>query len=498
MRGSSRRRMRRHLSLLVSGTLVLIMGCLGLLAGNLAGQQALTVHREDRVELQVRLAGLVQQYTQLIGAEVVDRLASGPVWSTQPGDPATAVRLEQLVDVARSLDFGAVLLGPTAQPLAGWSATGAFPAPDDPGWEPLRAAVRAAEPGVLPLSGVMDVGDRQVLALAVPADLADGTRGLLVGLWEPSRGALHQYVSHLRYGATGHGYVLDATGLAVAAPTSDAIGEPAPTLQLRDAVAARDDDAGLLHVDDGGESVVVTYARAGRTGWTTLTPQSHEEFEGALQRSNRLVDFAVVALILAAGAGLVVLHRKREASLQVVALRDELTGLYNRRGWFLLAEHELERAQRASSARVLLFVDLDGLKQVNDSLGHVEGDRAIVDTASVLLAASRASDLVGRLGGDEFVVMLGEDAQDGAAGRRLLDALDAHNARSGAGFELRLSAGVEVWSPDEACSLDELVGRADAGMYANKASKPDRGVGMLRVPEQRDAADPAGAQAGAR
>lgn len=494
MDGSSRRGVRRHLPLLISGALVLVMGLFGLLAGHLAGQQALEVHRKDRVQLQLRLAGLVQQYTQLIGAEVVDRLALGQAWSTQPGDAATVARLEELVEAARSLDFGAVLLGPTAQPLAGWSTTGSFPSPDDPGWEPLRVAVRAAEPGVLPLSGVMIAGDREVLALAVPADLADGTRGLLVGLWEPARAALQQYVSDLQYGSTGHGYALDATGLAIAAPTPDAIGEPLPLVGLRAGLAARDDDAGILYTDDDG-GLVTSYARAGATGWIALTPQSREEFEGALKRSSRWVDVCLVGLILAAGTGLVVLHRKREAALRVVALRDDLTGLYNRRGWFVLAEHELERARRTSSARVLLFVDLDGLKQVNDSLGHREGDRAIVDAASVLLAASRASDLVGRLGGDEFVLLLGDDGQAGVARRRLLGALDAHNARSGAGFELRLSVGAEVWFPDEACSLDELVRRADAGMYADKASKPDRGVGLLRVPSQRDAADPAGVDA---
>lgn len=493
MGGAARRGVRRHLTLLVSGALVLLMGGLGLLAGHLAGQQALDVHREDRVRLQVRLGGLVQQYAQLIGVEVVDRLAASPPWSTAPGDPATSSRLEELVETARSLDVGAVLLGPTGQPIAGWSTTGLFPAVDDPGWDSLRAAVRAAEPGVLPLSGVMDVGNGHVLALAVPAALADGTRGLLVGLWDPARGALQQYVSELEHGSTGHGYVVDARGLALAAPDVDAIGEPVPRRELRSELADLEDESGLLHTDDAG-GLVTSYARAGRTSWTTLTPQTRDEFEGDLVRSKRLADLAVVALLLAAGTGLVVLHRKREAALEVVALRDELTGLYNRRGWFVLAEHELERARRTASARVLLFVDLDGLKSVNDSLGHREGDRAIADAASVLRAASRASDLVGRLGGDEFVLLLGDDGQAGAARRRLLDALAAHNARSGARFELRLSVGAEVCFPDEACSLDELVHRADAEMYADKASKPERAAGLLRLPAQRDADDPTGAE----
>lgn len=178
-------------------------------------------------------------------------------------------------------------------------------------------------------------------------------------------------------------------------------------------------------------------------------------------------------------------HRKRESALESVALRDELTGLYNRRGWFVVAEHELERARRAHSARVLLFVDLDGLKQVNDKLGHREGDRAIADAAAVLQSASRSSDIIGRLGGDEFVLLLGDDGQAEGARRRMSAALDEHNARSGAGFELRLSIGAEVWFPDEACSLDELVRRADEEMYAEKASRPQRGDGVIRLPDPR-------------
>ena len=216
---------------------------------------------------------------------------------------------------------------------------------------------------------------------------------------EHARGALQTYVSKLAYGKTGHGYVLDGRGRVIAGPAGARIGAPLPLRELREAVEGGGQE-GIVVTADGGEELVSSFAVAGSTGWTAVTPQGRDEFEGALVRSSRLVQTAVVALLLIAGTGLVVLHRKREAALEAVALRDELTGLYNRRGWFVLAEHELERARRQSSARVLLFVDLDGLKQVNDVLGHREGDRAIADAARVLTAASRSSDLVGRLGGD--------------------------------------------------------------------------------------------------
>jgi diguanylate cyclase (GGDEF)-like protein len=103
----------------------------------------------------------------------------------------------------------------------------------------------------------------------------------------------------------------------------------------------------------------------------------------------------------------------------------------------------------------------------------------------VLTAGSRSSDLVGRLGGDEFVLLLGEDGRADVARRRLVAALERHNAESGAEFELRLSIGAEVWFPHEACTLDELVRRADAEMYAEKSSRPGRHDGLLRVPQQR-------------
>lgn len=482
MDSTSRRGLRRHGSLIVSGGLVLLIGALGLFAGTAAGKQSREVHRADRLDLQLTLAGLVEQYVLLSAAEVVDELAVAPAWSARPGDPATVARLEALVGATRSLDAGAILVGPLGTPLAAWAPDGALPAPDDAGWKPLRAAVVRGT-GTLPLSGVLQTESGPRVGMGLPVQLSDGKRGLVVGLWDARKGPLQKYVSELEYGTTGRGYVVDAAGTVVAGPKPSDVGGLLPLPELRTAVAAG--TSGIVDTADG-EPLVTSYARTGDLGWTALTPQDRDEFEGALQRSSRLVQIAVVALLLIAGLGLVLMHRKREAALEVVALRDELTGAYNRRGWFALAEHELERARRQGTSRVLLFIDVDGLKQVNDVLGHREGDRAIVDAAAVLTAASRSSDLVGRLGGDEFVLLLGDDGQAEAARRRLVDALAAHNAESGAGFELRMSIGAEIWFPDEACSLNELVRRADEVMYADKTSRPARHEGVLRLPAQRD------------
>ena len=483
---TSRTGLRRHLSLLVSGGLVSLLGVVGLFAGQAAGQQARDVHREDRLALQKTLAGLVEQYVMLSAADMSDTLATRGAWSAAAGDPATVGRLKAVVGRVRALDAGAILVGPTGARLGAWSPDGALPSPDDAGWSPLRTTVLTGGGTVLPVSGVLTTESGPRIAVGLPVPLSDGSRGLVLGLWDARRSPLQQYVSKLEYGTTGHGYVVDASGVVLAGPEPGLVGMPLGLEELRGALEPR--GSGIVETADR-DGLVTSYARAGSLPWIALTAQDREEFEGALQRSSHLVQAAVVALLVIAGLALVVMHRKREKALQVVALRDDLTGLYNRRGWFVLAEHELERARRQRSPRVLLFVDVDGLKQVNDVLGHREGDRAISDAARVLTAASRSSDLVGRLGGDEFVLLLGDDGRADAARRRVVDALAAHNARSGAGFELRMSIGAEVWFPDQACTLAELVRRADEVMYAEKTSRPFRHDGLLRVPAPRSPDD---------
>ena len=133
-------------------------------------------------------------------------------------------------------------------------------------------------------------------------------------------------------------------------------------------------------------------------------------------------------------------------------------------------------------------MDLDGLKQVNDQLGHREGDRALVAAAQVLTSCSRSTDLVGRFGGDEFVLLLSEDAEADQVRARVLATLDAHNARSDSRFELRLSLGAQIWFPDDATTLAEPVRRADEQMYADKQSRPRRAEGVVRVPGALDSA----------
>lgn len=157
-------------------------------------------------------------------------------------------------------------------------------------------------------------------------------------------------------------------------------------------------------------------------------------------------------------------HELREASVT-----DGLTGLLNRRGFSLLADKEMKAAVRAKRELLLFFVDLNGMKTINDTLGHAFGDEALAQTAKLLRGVFRSADVIARLGGDEFVV-LATDALSSAApaiGARIEEAVKLRSATPSA-FELSLSVGVAVFDPAAPSTLDELLSQADAKMYAEK------------------------------
>lgn len=165
-------------------------------------------------------------------------------------------------------------------------------------------------------------------------------------------------------------------------------------------------------------------------------------------------------------------HRLR-AELRAMSLTDPLTGLYNRRGFFTLAEQQLRMASRTGRGLLLFFADMDGLKQINDTVGHAEGDRALQEVAAVLRQTFRISDILARLSGDEFAA-LAIDAPGNAAHiltTRLQENIEARNAPGGLPFELSLSLGLTRYDPAHPCSIEDLLNRADALMYDHKRSK---------------------------
>ena len=152
---------------------------------------------------------------------------------------------------------------------------------------------------------------------------------------------------------------------------------------------------------------------------------------------------------------------------------DPLTGLTNRRGFELIAEHALAATQRQERPLTLLFVDLDRFKQVNDRFGHAEGDRALVAMAEILQDTFRESDVVARLGGDEFSVLLTLAGAEDAVRplRSLEEAVAKWNATSDAEFELAYSVGCVEYDQSRHQALRDLVADADGRMYESKQAR---------------------------
>ena len=170
----------------------------------------------------------------------------------------------------------------------------------------------------------------------------------------------------------------------------------------------------------------------------------------------------------------VALHRhKAEDELRGLSLVDELTGLYNRRGFLTLAEQQLKIANRMQRPMLLLFVDLDYLKSINDTFGHQEGDKAINEVGRIMKRNFRDADIVARLGGDEFVVLVVEpgEATPDMFISRLQSTLDARNACEGMRYQLSMSIGVEIYEPRHPCTIDDLLQHADLAMYEQKRNR---------------------------
>jgi diguanylate cyclase (GGDEF)-like protein/PAS domain S-box-containing protein len=163
------------------------------------------------------------------------------------------------------------------------------------------------------------------------------------------------------------------------------------------------------------------------------------------------------------------LARARD-ELRSLSLVDELTGVYNRRGFYSLATQHLSLAQRTGGRVCLIMVDVDGLKEINDRFGHHQGDAALVALASILKDNCRRSDVVARIGGDEFV-LLAPSISDGGADflvARLHRALEAENRRNLRPHRFSASIGSVECQPEPGYTLDRLLNEADRKMYEAK------------------------------
>jgi len=207
---------------------------------------------------------------------------------------------------------------------------------------------------------------------------------------------------------------------------------------------------------------------------------SKYEFKGITQSGATLYVEVSTAIVAYHGKTVLLIYfrdtterKHMEERLQAMSFTDELTGLYNRRGFITLSEQQLKIAERTRKNILLFFADLDKMKQINDILGHQEGDKALIEVTTILKEVFRESDIIGRMGGDEFAI-LAIDTTDETKEillNRLHNTIDNYNRPEGRSYQLSLSIGIKSYDPEKPSSLDELISQADTLMYEEKRNK---------------------------
>jgi diguanylate cyclase (GGDEF)-like protein len=162
----------------------------------------------------------------------------------------------------------------------------------------------------------------------------------------------------------------------------------------------------------------------------------------------------------------------RIARAEALSVTDDLTSLYNSRYLSQVLRRETKRASRSGRPLSLLFIDLDGFKEINDVHGHLYGSKALVEAAAVIRTSARETDMIARYGGDEFALVLPDTGSDGATavGERIRERVAAHRFLQSEGLSIQLTTSVGVATlPDVATSAEGLIRAADMAMYRVKA-----------------------------
>lgn len=166
-----------------------------------------------------------------------------------------------------------------------------------------------------------------------------------------------------------------------------------------------------------------------------------------------------------------------------LSLVDELTGLNNRRGFLALGEHYVKLANRSGTLFMVGFIDVNGMKDINDKFGHQEGNRALVEVANVLKDSCRRSDILARMGGDEFALLIADaDTMCGnVIADRIQEKLESHNSSPGRRYPLSLSIGLVAANVTQHAELERLLDEADKAMYDAKQRKRQSEKSTLAV-----------------
>lgn len=350
----------------------------------------------------------------------------------------------------------------------------------------------AAVNGHVAVSNVVPSAARgiPVVAFAVPFSTAAGLRVISGALSVAETTLGSTYLQNLVPIAGARVYLVDATRTTIA--SSLEVASTGDLMQREDrplweAIASADE--GQVEGPHGNQRFAV--AAVAGTPWRLVlsAPESLllSPVSGASQWLSRLV---FVALCIALGTSIALFRRlsvtraRQMDEIERLSVTDSLTGLYNRRGHELLATQVLRSGARAGAMISILFLDIDGLKRVNDERGHDIGDRLLISAADLFRETFRDTDVIARLGGDEFCVVgvtPGTPDDRRSLMTRLEENLARHNASRGEEPELSLSLGVSLSDPRNPRPLEELVREADERMYEEK-----RGRRAEQVPEAAD------------
>jgi diguanylate cyclase (GGDEF)-like protein/PAS domain S-box-containing protein len=293
---------------MVSVGLVVVVTLSGVLATRLLGKDAISARRSDRYELQSTLSGLGRQYV-LFGLHDAMVFAASQQWGLTPDNPQDMGRLRAFTMSNPEAAYGAELVSLTGRRLSGFSVTGHLPSVGDPALAPMWAALEAGKPG---LSSIVTDQNPPTFALAVPVGSAIRPQAILVGFSPVVRSPLQGYVNGLRQGRTGRSYVVDSRGRVAAGPASQ-LARVIPAGQVIARLAAG--QRGILDYELGGHAEVAAYAPLGIGGWSGVTMQTKDEFQGGIESDVRNVELLLAALLIVATGSILLYSRRRWTAL---------------------------------------------------------------------------------------------------------------------------------------------------------------------------------------